>query len=254
MSATTAEGGNALSDLPLALLGSFEFEATTPRFADRWRRVMARVEDERPLYDYCTRRPESCPAALRDWRAHVARAKGLPPFEQIRHLNRAVNAAVDYASDREAHGEADFWASPVEFLQAGGDCEDFAILKYVSLRELGFADDRLRIVVVRDRPSGRLHAVLVVELEGRAYVLDNKIAEPIQHQHMLRYRPVYSANASGQWIHLVTGEVRRRFVAELARQPAPHPKQRPNAGARRAVPPQSGAVFGSAPSADLDRL
>jgi predicted transglutaminase-like cysteine proteinase len=213
-SAPPALSARTLPDLPLGLLGSLELETPLHRYAEQWTRVLGRVEHERALYEFCAWPSAACPPALTRWRAQLAHIANLPPRAQLRLINRGVNALIPYASDEEAHGEADYWASPLESIQSGGDCEDYAILKFFSLLELGFTDDQLRLVVVRDRQRGGLHAVLVVQLEGRTYVLDTHHAEPIEHQRMLHYVPVYSANLGAQWVHLVTSEIRGRFLAE----------------------------------------
>ncbi len=55
----------------------------------------------------------------------------------------------------------DYWATPREFLQYGfGDCEDYAIIKYFTLLELGFDEQSLFLTTVRDKFSGGYHMVL----------------------------------------------------------------------------------------------
>ncbi len=72
-------------------------------------------------------------------------------------------------------GESDYWADPVEFLTHGGDCEDFAIAKYASLRMLGVPEDHLRIAIVRDLQKQVMHAILIVYTDnGDALILDNQ--------------------------------------------------------------------------------
>lgn len=54
------------------------------------------------------------------------------------------------APDMRAWGKEDYWATPSELLRTGsGDCEDIAIAKYFSLRELGVPSTRLRLVYAR---------------------------------------------------------------------------------------------------------
>ena len=48
----------------------------------------------------------------------------------------------------------DYWATPVESLRKGeADCEDYAIAKYFTLRQLGVADDKLRITYYKVFPE-----------------------------------------------------------------------------------------------------
>ena len=69
----------------------------------------------------------------------------------------------------------DRWSAPLQTLGTGrGDCEDYAIAKYVALREAGVAEDDLRLVIVRDLSLGADHAVTVTRLGGQWIVLDNR--------------------------------------------------------------------------------
>jgi predicted transglutaminase-like cysteine proteinase len=52
-------------------------------------------------------------------------------------------------SDEEQWGVADHWSSPLETLQSHrGDCEDYAMVKYVALAEAGLSYDDLKIVII----------------------------------------------------------------------------------------------------------
>jgi predicted transglutaminase-like cysteine proteinase len=119
---------------------------------------------------------------------------------QLRAVNDYLNR-VPYVSDLANYGRSDRWATPAEFLLRGGDCEDYAIAKYVSLRRLGFADDSLRIVVVNDEARGIPHAVLSVRLDGASWILDNVTAAILADRDQPSYRPIYSLNMAGRWLH-----------------------------------------------------
>ena len=94
---------------------------------------------------------------------------------RVGHINRAVNLSIRPMSDLARFGIADRWASPSETLQAGGgDCEDYAILKFLILREAGFADSELKLLIVRQPGSRTDHAVLAARIEGEWLVLDNR--------------------------------------------------------------------------------
>ncbi|WP_237707120.1 transglutaminase-like cysteine peptidase [Pseudoalteromonas sp. BSi20652] len=46
----------------------------------------------------------------------------------------------------------DYWTTPLETLGRGlGDCEDYAIAKYISLRALGVIDDKLRLIYEKQK-------------------------------------------------------------------------------------------------------
>ena len=87
------------------------------------------------------------------------------------------------------------------FMTKDGDCEDYAIAKFMSLRQLGFDNGQMRVVVVDDLNLGVAHAILVVYLDGRAFVLDNQIASVVPAEIIRHYRPVYSINEDAWWLH-----------------------------------------------------
>ena len=82
-----------------------------------------------------------------------------------------------------------------------GDCEDFAIAKYVGLAQLGFSEDRLRIALVYDRRRNLQHALTVVYWNGDAIVLDSLAPDPLSHTKITRYRPICSFNRRQFWVH-----------------------------------------------------
>lgn len=76
-------------------------------------------------------------------------------------VNRLINS-VRYIADQQNWGTNDHWSTPGEFYSRSGDCEDFAIAKYVALKRLGFDREQMRIVVLVDEELDRYHAVLMV--------------------------------------------------------------------------------------------
>ena len=95
----------------------------------------------------------------------------------------------------------------MEFLQTGGDCEDYTILKYASLLELGYSDQQLRIAVVKDTRRGLDHAVLAVAGVRGVTILDNLTDTPLAHKRIRHYRPVYSVNRRDRWVHIATKQI-----------------------------------------------
>jgi len=72
----------------------------------------------------------------------------MPPIEQVVVVNELVNR-MRYAPDLETYGVAEHWAPPAQlFERKAGDSEDFAIAKYFMLRDLGFAPENLKLVIV----------------------------------------------------------------------------------------------------------
>lgn len=170
----------------------------------RWDDVSAKAGDDLALLDDCLADGTRCKTdGARTWADIVLAAGKLSPGERIAHVNRAVNSLVAYRSDRETWHRAEYWASPAESLARGrGDCEDYVILKYWTLRRLGVSDDAMRIVVLRDRSKNVNHAVLAVAFNSDWLVLDNRYANIRFHGEMPNYQPIYSFNFSGQWAHL----------------------------------------------------
>ena len=78
-------------------------------------------------------------------------------------------------SDLARYGEIDVWSSPlVTFVNGAGDCEDYAIAKFVALRQAGISPEDLRIVIMRDTIRGEDHAVAAARLDGHWLTLDNR--------------------------------------------------------------------------------
>jgi predicted transglutaminase-like cysteine proteinase len=123
------------------------------------------------------------------------------PNAQIRAVDRFVNA-IAWREDAALYGQADYWATPAEFLEAeAGDCEDFAVAKYVALSRLGFSEQRLRIALVHDTRRRLEHALTIVYWGGDAVVLDSLAASPASHTEVTRYRPICSFNRRQLWVH-----------------------------------------------------
>jgi predicted transglutaminase-like cysteine proteinase len=120
---------------------------------------------------------------------------------RIAGVDRFVNAFA-WVTDDRLYGRADHWATPAEFFSAeSGDCEDFAIVKYVSLARLAFIEERLRIAIVHDRRRNILHALAIVYWGGDALVLDPLSRSPSSHATISRYRPICSFNRRQLWVH-----------------------------------------------------
>jgi predicted transglutaminase-like cysteine proteinase len=139
---------------------------------------------------------------MQAWKAKLQSLKNSSTRDQIAAVNDYINY-VSYVEDSQNYGTSDKWATPIEFLAKGGDCEDFAIAKYASLRALGFSTDQLRIAIVQDKIKNIAHAVLIVYTEQGTYVLDNQDKRLRSAAEVTRYKPVFSINATYWWLHRV---------------------------------------------------
>ena len=135
------------------------------------------------------------------WDSFKEKAKGKSPMDLLRYVNSFWNT-WPYKEDIVNWGVEDYWAIPAEFLKKSGDCEDYAIVKYFTLKELGIPSENMRIVVVRDTVRNLAHAVLAVYLNGDAYILDNLSNAVLSHSRIRQYSPQYSVNEAGRWAHL----------------------------------------------------
>ena len=121
---------------------------------------------------------------------------------QLKEVNRFFNQ-FRYKEDIDHWGENDYWATPQEFIGTQhGDCEDFVIAKYFSLRKLGVPDDRLYLTYVKALDLNVAHMVLsYFETPASVpLVLDNynpRILPASQRRDLL---PVYSFNANSLFL------------------------------------------------------
>ena len=122
-------------------------------------------------------------------------------MELLRYVNSFWNA-WPYVEDIVNWKQEDYWEIPAEFLKKSGDCEDYSIIKYFTLKELGVAPESMRIVVVRDTIRNFAHAVLVVYLNDDAFILDNLSNSVLSHTKLRQYSPQYSVNEFGRWAHM----------------------------------------------------
>ena len=189
-----------------SLFGSVEFRAQSLAALPQWQRTLARIEQERPVYLACARSAASCPSrSVLAWQSLVKGQIGRARIEQISAVNQFFNN-WRYKTDEQNYGVRDYWATPLEFLRHSGDCEDYAIAKYVTLRQLGFPAERLRVVVVRDVLRDLAHAVLAAYVGDQVYILDNLTRAVLPHERVAHYVPYYSINESTRWAHVMPAD------------------------------------------------
>ncbi len=182
------------------LFRSVEKRGKSVRTFKKWYGVLGRIEIEREIENRpCTARGfNRC--HLRQWKAFLAGLRGMDRMSQLRAVNRFANR-WRYVEDIVNYGILDYWATPRQFFNRNGDCEDYAITKYMSLRYLGWPVQSLRIVVLQDDNLRVAHAVLAAYVGGRAFILDNQIKQVVHHSRIWHYRPIYSLNETAWWFH-----------------------------------------------------
>ena len=129
--------------------------------------------------------------------------KAHPENEKLRLVNDFMNL-TQFVDDLKHWGKEDYWATPIEFLSTdGGDCEDFSIAKYFTLRALGVPDDRLRITYVKETVIyNQAHMVLAYfpTPDAEPLVLDNINPTILPASRRTDLVPVYSFNGSNLWL------------------------------------------------------
>jgi predicted transglutaminase-like cysteine proteinase len=144
--------GSGKSPAQLAEPFNMPAKAALPEeIASKWSDLQSRVVADERTIAACRTDEASCSPAARRFLSLVESGGKNERRIQLGKINRAVNLAIRPASDWAQYGTADFWASPLQTLGSGaGDCEDYAIVKYVVLRALGMAETDLRLMIVRD--------------------------------------------------------------------------------------------------------
>jgi predicted transglutaminase-like cysteine proteinase len=198
--ATLATPGAA--NLIRASAEPFGLSATSLSFGalrEKWLGVGRRLDDDGVQLALCDGDRDHCvsPAALR-FLAIVDEARARDGRARLGEINRAINLAIRPMSDLAQWGEADVWSSPlVTFASGAGDCEDYAIAKFVALRLAGIAPDDLRIVIMRDTIRGEDHAVAAARLDGHWLTLDNRRMAMIEDADVRNYRPMFVIDQHG---------------------------------------------------------
>ncbi len=174
-----------------------------------WAETLDRADDQRADLTACIEDRDACERWLRGVHVVVNRARSLDQDDQLRVVNRYVNNRR-YRGDRTQRREtylsgesvilSNRWSTLTEFMQRGGDCEDYATSKYQLLRVLDVPAEDLRVVVVYDRSTSEHHAVLAVRRPGGAvWLLDSD--DRIHRGHPFGYRFVYALNETSIWDH-----------------------------------------------------
>lgn len=190
----------ALNNPPNALFAYKEVPRSNLKLFPQWLSVLEQHMKEMTPEGQCDARIfNRC--HLREWLSFLQSIRHMSTDEQIRKVNGYANNK-EYILDIENYGLGDYWATPKQFLQNNGDCEDYAIIKMMSLKQLGFDVNKMRVVVVQDTNQRIAHAVMSIDRHNDILILDNQIEEVISHRDIFHYVPVYSVNENNWWMHL----------------------------------------------------
>lgn len=153
---------------------------------------------------------EAAKDRLLDWQAVVLYDSiDLDEKGKLEAVNQFFNQNARFVNDIDHWKTEDYWATPVEFLSTnGGDCEDFSIAKYFTLKEMGVAVEKMRIMYVKAIELNQAHMVLAYysSPEAEPVILDNLINEIKLASSRTDLVPVYSFNAEGLWVSKERGK------------------------------------------------
>jgi len=178
---------------------SFRTLATqSNKISAKWAELQSRISADEVTLATCRSGDGQCPAAARRFLSLIELGRQRQGRAQLGVINRAVNLSIRPVSDWVQYGVDDFWASPLATMNSGaGDCEDYAIVKYVALRQIGVAPDDLRLLIVYDAKHGTSHAVVVVRHEGEWLVLDNRTLVMVNAENIQNYWPLFVLDDRG---------------------------------------------------------
>ncbi|MFY1666491.1 cysteine protease LapG [Pseudomonas sp. Pseu.R1] len=154
------------------------------------------------------------------WQNLLSTEKQISEMDKLRVVNQFFNKQMRYEEDIDLWHEVDYWATPIEALWKGaGDCEDYAIAKYFSLRHLGVSSEKLQITYVKALRLNRAHMVLTYYSSPGAMplVLDSLINEIKPASERSDLLPVYSFNAEGLFLPGAQGNKRVSDTKRLSR-------------------------------------
>ena len=191
----------AMPNISMAgLFGYQENERKNLKMFPQWLSMLERNIKQRAAGDACKiENQEAC--HIKNWLDYLHSIRHLPKKQQVDKVNRYANQH-DYILDIDNYGLEDYWATPREFLYNNGDCEDYAIIKMLSLKILGFNMEGIRLVVLQDTNLRIAHAVLAISTKQDVFILDNQIDDVISHKHIVHYVPVYAVNEKKWWMFL----------------------------------------------------
>jgi predicted transglutaminase-like cysteine proteinase len=143
---------------------------------------------------------------FQSWRILVSTGGIGSDLERLKRVNEFFNRQIVFAEDSLVWGQSDYWATLLETLGKGrGDCEDYVIAKYFTLRLVGLESNKLRLVYVRartgsgDAVAAQAHMVLAyyAQPDAEPLVLDNLIGDIRPASRRPDLAPVFSFNNDG---------------------------------------------------------
>lgn len=143
------------------------------------------------------------PASGAQWSAIVRQAQNIEdPKQRIAFIHTFVISHIHYAEDIDVYRTRDYWATPAETLsRRRGDCEDFAILELMLLKESGIPAANIYLTVGADLIARRDHALLSVLIGNTLWALDQRATSPFLATSMTDFRPILTLRGTQVWLH-----------------------------------------------------
>lgn len=169
----------------------------------KWRKVRRAIKTEAPALARCRATASHCSPAAARFVAIVGEAAKHHGRARLQLVNQRINYEMRYVTDKEQWHRADVWSAPFDrhhrgsFQTGKGDCEDYAIAKYVALRDAGTPARDLRLLVVRDTTARSYHAVLAARQDGQWFLLDNRWRRLIPDTEAQFFTPLFALNTVG---------------------------------------------------------
>lgn len=148
------------------------------------------------------------------WKRLIETNQSATDAEKLDRVNQFFNQ-FDFVDDSIHWGMTDYWATPLETLVTnGGDCEDFTLAKYLTLRSLEVPETRMRLSYVKSLTLNQPHMVLAYypTADSEPLLLDNLVTTVQPASSRPDLIPVYSFNGRGLWL---TKQRRREEKVEI---------------------------------------
>lgn len=196
---TLGQAAQVAQSAPQAAFNTLELVAYRAESqVPQWSRVKEALSRDRVALQNCINSESHCTGqSMQGWRAMILQLRNQDQQTQLDMVNGFFNR-WQYRSDAEIYNVSEYWASPLEFMANSGDCEDYAIAKYVTLQFLGYNDNDMRIMAVVDNNRGGIgHSVLSVNTNNGKVILDNLNNRAYADSQQTGYAPRFAVNQTG---------------------------------------------------------
>jgi predicted transglutaminase-like cysteine proteinase len=165
--------------------------------AEKWAGAMTEIAREYKEVEQC-RSKAGCSSAARRLIDLSASGAGRSGRAKVGLINRAVDLAIKPVSDEAQWGVPDRWSAPFETLRSNrGDCEDYALVKYLALRAAGISPDDVKVIILKSVFPDEDHAALAARVDGEWLILDNRTLTLVRDTDLVRMIPMFVLDQQG---------------------------------------------------------